>query len=247
MVELRDQYTGGHTRRVTQYSMMLAEKLELSEAEMELIRIGTPLHDIGKIGIEDAILRKPGRLTAKEFAEMQKHTTLGAHYLANIPELAPVIPIVRNHHERWDGTGYPDRLAGEEIPLLARIVAVCDAFDAITSDRPYHENKKGKPAEVAFAEIARQMGRQFDPVCAAAFLEIRDNILRVKCELMPGMDVVHAVAKPRTDTPAPAMPSPLSFDSLVMTGGSGMHDSANHESAVGDSMPDLETPSLRDS
>jgi HD-GYP domain-containing protein (c-di-GMP phosphodiesterase class II)/pSer/pThr/pTyr-binding forkhead associated (FHA) protein len=196
MVELRDQYTGGHTRRVTQYAMMLGEKLELPDDQMELIRIGTPLHDIGKIGIEDAILRKTGRLTAKEFAEMQKHTTLGAHYLAGIPELSPIIPIVRNHHERWDGTGYPDRLAAEEIPQLARIVAVCDAFDAITSDRPYHENKKGRPAEVAFAEIARQMGRQFDPVSAAAFLEIRDNILRVKCELMPGSDVQHPIAKP---------------------------------------------------
>ncbi len=204
MVELRDRYTGGHTRRVTQYSTMLAEKLDLPEDQMELIRIGTPLHDIGKIGIADAILQKPGRLTAKEFADMQAHTTLGAHYLAGIPELAPIIPIVRNHHERWDGTGYPDRLAGEEIPLLARIVAVCDAFDAMTSDRPYHENKKGKPPEVAFAEIARQIGRQFDPVAATAFLDIRDNILRVMVELMPGVDV--STPSPKLDPPTPAMP-----------------------------------------
>ncbi len=204
MVELRDRYTGGHTRRVTQYSTMLAEKLDLPEDQMELIRLGTPLHDIGKIGIADAILQKPGRLTAKEFADMQAHTTLGAHYLAGIPELAPIIPIVRNHHERWDGTGYPDRLAGEEIPLLARIVAVCDAFDAMTSDRPYHENKKGKPPEVAFAEIARQIGRQFDPVAATAFLDIRDNILRVMVELMPGVDV--ATPSPKLDPPTPAVP-----------------------------------------
>ncbi|QEL14484.1 HD domain-containing phosphohydrolase [Limnoglobus roseus] len=194
MVELRDRYTGGHTRRVTQYSIMLAEKLDLPEEQIELVRTGTPLHDIGKIGIPDAILQKPGRLTAKEFAEMQTHTTQGAQYLANIPELATILPIVRNHHERWDGTGYPDRLAGEEIPLLARIVAVCDAFDAMTSDRPYHENKKGKPPEVAFAEIARQMGRQFDPQCAAAFLEISDSIRRVMSELQPGVDAT---------TPAP--------------------------------------------
>ncbi len=194
MVELRDRYTGGHTRRVTQYSIMLAEKLDLPEEQIELVRTGTPLHDIGKIGITDAILQKPGRLTAKEFAEMQTHTTLGAHYLAGIPELATIIPIVRNHHERWDGTGYPDRLAGEEIPLLARIVAVCDAFDAMTSDRPYHVDKKGRPPEVAFAEIARQMGRQFDPQCAEAFLEISDNIRRVMGELQPGVDAV---------TPAP--------------------------------------------
>jgi HD-GYP domain-containing protein (c-di-GMP phosphodiesterase class II) len=204
MVELRDRYTGGHTRRVTQYSTMLAEKLDLPDDRMELIRLGTPLHDIGKIGIADAILQKPGRLTAKEFAEMQSHTTLGAHYLAGIPELAPIIPIVRNHHERWDGTGYPDRLAGEEIPQLARIVAVCDAFDAMTSDRPYHENKKGKPPEVAFAEIARQIGRQFDPIAATAFLEIRDDILRVMCELMPGVDV--STPAPKLDPPTPSLP-----------------------------------------
>ena len=187
MVELRDKYTGGHTRRVTAYATMLGEKMDLPEDQMERIRIGTPLHDIGKIGISDAILQKPGRLTAKEFAEMQTHTTLGAQYLGGIPELAPIIPIVRNHHERWDGTGYPDRLAGEQIPLLARIVAVCDAFDAITSDRPYHENQKGKPPEYGFAEIARQKGRQFDPQCATAFLDIRDDILRVMCNLIPGL------------------------------------------------------------
>ncbi len=214
MVELRDRYTGGHTRRVSQYSTMLAEKLGLLEDQIELIRIGTPLHDIGKIGIADAILQKPGRLTPKEFAEMQTHTTLGAHYLAGIPELAPIIPIVRNHHERWDGTGYPDRLKGEETPQLARIVAVCDAFDAMTSDRPYHENKKGKPPEVAFAEIARQIGRQFDPVAATAFLEIRDDILRVMCDLMPGVDV--STPPPKLDS-SPTAPS---FERAVMIGDS---------------------------
>ena len=199
MVELRDKYTGGHTRRVTAYATMLAEKMDLPEDQMERIRIGTPLHDIGKIGISDAILQKPGRLTAKEFAEMQTHTTLGAQYLGGISELAPIIPIVRNHHERWDGTGYPDRLAGEQIPLLARIVAVCDAFDAITSDRPYHENQKGKPPEYGFAEIARQKGRQFDPQCATAFLEIRDDILRVMCEMIPGLSSrINADAGPAT-------------------------------------------------
>src|SRR5205823_8116570 len=100
------------------------------------------------------------------------HTTRGAEYLSSIPELHPIIPIVRNHHERWDGTGYPDRLAGEDIPLAARIVAVCDAFDAITSNRPYHEGKKGKPPEKALEIVAEQAGRQFDPRCAQAFLDI---------------------------------------------------------------------------
>jgi len=185
MVELRDEYTGGHTQRVTRYSLLLSEKMGLAADQIDLVKLGTPLHDIGKIGISDAILRKPGRLTAQEFAVMQTHTTLGAEYLITIPELHPILPIVRNHHERWDGTGYPDRLAGEEIPVLARIVAVCDAFDAMTSDRPYHVNKKGKPAEVAFAEVQKQIGRQFDPAAATAFLAIKDLILQAKQELVP--------------------------------------------------------------
>ena len=185
MVELRDEYTGGHTQRVTRYSMLLGEKMELPEDQLELIKLGTPLHDIGKIGIPDEILRAPRRLTPQEFAIMQTHTTLGAEYLAGIADLHSIIPIVRNHHERWDGTGYPDRLAKDEIPLLARIVAVCDAFDAMTSNRPYHPDRKGWPAAVAFSEVERQAGRQFDPRCAAVFLEIKDEILRSMYELMP--------------------------------------------------------------
>jgi putative nucleotidyltransferase with HDIG domain len=188
-VELRDDYTGGHTQRVTRYASMLADKLEVTEDQLELIKLGTPLHDIGKIGIDDAILRKPGRLTPDEFATMQKHTTRGAEILQPIAEMQPIIPIVRNHHERWDGTGYPDRLAGEEIPYLARLVAVADAFDAMTSHRPYHENGRGKPASVAFAEVAKQAGRQFDPACAAAFMEIRESVVQTMREMMPNCDV----------------------------------------------------------
>lgn len=188
MVELRDEYTGGHTQRVTRYAMLLGEHLGLSDDELELIHIGTPLHDIGKIGITDAILRAPRRLTPEEFEVMQTHTTLGAEYLQSIPELHPIIPIVRNHHERWDGTGYPDRLAQEEIPKIARIVAVADAFDAMTSDRPYHPQRQGRSAEEAFAEVEQQAGRQFDPRCAAGFLAIRDRILETMRELMPPTD-----------------------------------------------------------
>lgn len=176
-VELRDEYTGGHTARVTTFAYLLGQKLELSPKDLELIRIGTPLHDIGKIGIDDAILRKPGKLTAEEFELMKTHTVKGAAILATIPDLAPIIPIVRSHHERYDGQGYPDRLAGERIPLLARIVAVADAYDAMTSNRPYHPDKRGRPPEYAFAEVERQAGRQFDPKCAAAFLAIREQIL----------------------------------------------------------------------
>jgi putative nucleotidyltransferase with HDIG domain len=185
LVELRDEYTGGHTERVTRYATLLAEKLDLPADQIDLVKLGTPLHDIGKVGISDEILRAPRRLTPQEFAIMQTHTTLGAEYLQGIAELHPIIPIVRHHHERWDGTGYPDRLAKEGIPLLARIVAVADAFDAMTSHRPYHENRRGRPPAVAFAEVEKQAGRQFDPLCAAAFLEIQDQVLRAMQELMP--------------------------------------------------------------
>ena len=187
-VELRDDYTGGHTRRVTRYATLLARQLDVPDDQLQLVKLGTPLHDIGKIGIDDAVLRKPGRLTPAEFAAMQEHTTKGAEILSTIPELRPILPIVRNHHERWDGTGYPDRMTGEEIPFLARIVAVADAFDAMTSDRPYHEGKKGKPAKAAFAEVEKQAGRQFDPACAAAFLAIREAIVQVMKEELPTSD-----------------------------------------------------------
>jgi putative nucleotidyltransferase with HDIG domain len=174
-VELRDEYTGGHTNRVKCYSLLLAEELGLPAADLELIRVGTPLHDIGKIGIDDAILRKPGQLTDREFEVMKLHTVKGAEIVATVPDLHPVLPIVRNHHERWDGKGYPDGLAGEAIPQVARVVAVADAFDAMTSDRPY---RKGMSPVVAFAEVDKQKGRQFDPDCAAGFVAIQERVLQ---------------------------------------------------------------------
>jgi HD-GYP domain-containing protein (c-di-GMP phosphodiesterase class II) len=174
-VEMRDPYTGGHTQRVENYSQLLAQQLALPEDDMKLIRIGTPLHDIGKIGIDDAILRKPDRLSPAEVEIMKTHTTRGAEILATVPDLLPAIPIVRGHHERWDGRGYPDGLAGENIPRLARLVAVADSYDAMTSDRPY---RKGMAPEEAFEEMKNQSGKQFDPECAAAFAVIRDRIIR---------------------------------------------------------------------
>ncbi len=174
-VELKDEYTGGHTYRVTTYSTMLAEHMNLASDDVELIRIGTPLHDIGKIGIDDAILRKPDRLTPEEFEIMKTHTVKGDEIVATIPDLRTIRPIVRSHHERWDGKGYPDGLGGEAISPLARIVALADAFDAMTSDRPY---RKGMPAETAFAEIEKQSGKQFDPVFAAGFLAVKEQILQ---------------------------------------------------------------------
>jgi putative nucleotidyltransferase with HDIG domain len=174
-IEMRDPYLGGHTLRVSTYSVLLAQHLEMTPAEVELIRTGTPLHDIGKIGIDDAILRKPDRLTPEEFEAMKLHTVKGAEIIETVPDLWPVKPIVRSHHERWDGQGYPDRLAGEQIPALARVVALADAFDAMTSDRPY---RKGMAASVAFGEIEKQAGRQFDPRFAAAFVAMRETVLK---------------------------------------------------------------------
>jgi putative nucleotidyltransferase with HDIG domain len=173
-VELRDQYTGGHTIRVTNFSLLLAHKLGLPTQDLYWIRTGTPLHDVGKIGIDDAILRKPGKLTPEEFEVMKTHTVKGATILATEPELATIIPIVRSHHERWDGKGYPDALEAGAIHPLARIVAVADAFDAMTSNRPY---RQGLAVDTAFAEMERQSGKQFDPQFAAAFLEMRPRII----------------------------------------------------------------------
>jgi HD-GYP domain-containing protein (c-di-GMP phosphodiesterase class II) len=173
-VELRDQYTGTHTQRVTDYALFLAEELGFSTAARQQIRIGAPLHDIGKIGISDAILQKPAKLTEAEFETMKTHPVHGAAMLQDIPGLVPLIPIIRHHHERWDGTGYPDRLCGENISPLARVVAVADAFDAMTSARPY------RPAfsfDQAFQEIADNAGTHFAPECVQAFLRLRPKIM----------------------------------------------------------------------
>ncbi len=174
-VEMRDEYTGGHTLRVSTYAVLLAQELNMSPQEIELVRIGTPLHDIGKIGIDDAILRKPERLTPEEFEIMKTHTVKGADIVSTVPDLRPIIPIVRSHHERWDGKGYPDGLGGEAISPLARVVALADAFDAMTSNRSY---RKGMPPTLAFAEIEKQSGQQFDPTFAAAFLGMKETVLK---------------------------------------------------------------------
>jgi putative nucleotidyltransferase with HDIG domain len=172
-VEIRDPYTAHHTERVTDYSLMLADQLTMSAAEKQQLKIGTPLHDIGKIGIDDAILRKPGKLTADEFEAMKQHTLKGAAILQSIAALDPVIPIVRHHHERWDGNGYPDKLAADRISKLARVVAVADAFDAMTSNRPY---RQAMPLDRAFAELVAKSGTHFDPACVVGFLALRPKI-----------------------------------------------------------------------
>jgi HD-GYP domain-containing protein (c-di-GMP phosphodiesterase class II)/pSer/pThr/pTyr-binding forkhead associated (FHA) protein len=172
-VEIRDLSTANHTSRVTNYSLLLAEGLQISAKDLALLQVGTPLHDIGKIGIEDAILRKQGPLTEAEFDLMKLHTLKGAAILETIPALRTAIPIARHHHERWDGTGYPDGLSNDQIALVARIVAVADAFDAMTSDRPY---RRALSTDHAFHELTVKAGSHFDPHCVKAFLDRRAQI-----------------------------------------------------------------------
>lgn len=173
IIEVRDDYTGNHTRRVTRYAELLGKAYGLSSEQMDLISLGTPLHDIGKIGVDDAVLRKAGRLTEEEYTKMKAHTVIGGQIIGSIPDLASILPIVRNHHERFDGTGYPDQLMGNEIPVLARLVSVADAFDAMTSDRPY---RPAYGVERAFNELERLAGSQFDPKLVQVFLSIRPKI-----------------------------------------------------------------------
>ena len=160
--EFRDDETGQHTRRVGEMSACIAEVMNLGAEFVESLRIVAPLHDIGKIAVPDHILRKPGPLSDEEFSLMKCHVGIGANMLAerSSPLIKLAAEIARYHHERWDGTGYQAGLAGEEIPISARIVTVADTFDAITNDRPY---RKGRSFEEALAEINRMSGKQFDP------------------------------------------------------------------------------------
>jgi putative two-component system response regulator len=169
--EYRDDDTGQHTRRVGESAASLAGALGLPDDLVDAIRRAAPLHDAGKIGVPDQILRKPGRLDEAEMATMRAHTTIGARILAEgrSPMLLLAEEIARAHHERWDGTGYPAGLAGEAIPLAGRIVAVADVFDALAHDRPY---RPAWPLADAIAEIRGQRGRQFDPAVVEAFLSL---------------------------------------------------------------------------
>jgi putative nucleotidyltransferase with HDIG domain len=167
-VEARDVYTAGHTNRVYRLAKITAHKLGWENDQMIELRNGCILHDIGKIGVPDAILNKPGKLTQRERAIMQRHPEMGAKILRRIPFLKPVIPYVLSHHERYDGTGYPYGLAGENIPVEGRLLAVVDTFDAIMTDRPY---RPSADAHKALEELIRFKGRQFDPAVVDAFVE----------------------------------------------------------------------------
>lgn len=166
-IEKRDPYTGGHTRRVMEYSLTIGAKMGLDDAELEDLRLAAILHDIGKIGVPDCVLQKPGRLDDDEFATMRGHAQTAADILSSVHRLAGIVPAVRAHHERPDGKGYPDGLRGDDIPFAARIIAVADTFDAMVTDRPY---RKGLPLDVAADELRKWKGQQFDERCVEAFL-----------------------------------------------------------------------------
>ena len=156
LIEARDPHTKGHCERLADYSVALGEAIGLGRDDLETLRQGGVLHDIGKIGIPDAVLLKPGRLTADEYALMKRHPLIGDAIFAELPGFADVRGIVRHHHERRDGSGYPDRLRGDEIPLLAQITSIVDAFDAMTSTRPY---RIALTTEDACAELQRDADR----------------------------------------------------------------------------------------
>jgi len=159
-VEAKDPYTEAHTQRVAESARRIGARMGLSPEELEALYRGGIIHDIGKIGIPDAILLKPGELDYEERVRMNLHPIIGENIVAPLRSSADLRPMIRHHHERYDGTGYPDRLANEQIPLLARILSVCDAYDALVNDRPYREHLS---REQAFAILREGAGRQWDP------------------------------------------------------------------------------------
>jgi putative nucleotidyltransferase with HDIG domain len=164
-VDEKDPYTRGHSDRVTKYSILIAKEIGQSEEFLEIVRVSAQLHDVGKIGIEDRILKKPGALTAEEFEIMKTHTTKGANILRSVSQLKEMIPGIELHHESLDGRGYPHGLKGEEIPILPRIIAVADTFDALTTNRPYQQ---AHDADEALRIIRSVSGKRLDPTAVAA-------------------------------------------------------------------------------
>jgi response regulator RpfG family c-di-GMP phosphodiesterase len=174
-INRRDMYTEGHCRRVAEMSFALADALGATDYDKDVVRIVAPVHDVGKIGIPDAVLLKQDRLTDKEYGLMKSHSVYGEEIINRFDILANEARITRHHHERFDGAGYPDRLAGENIPYSSRVIALCDAYDAMATDRTY---RKGQTKEAVLAEIKRCKGRQFDPDMTDCFMEMIGNGLR---------------------------------------------------------------------
>jgi len=189
-IDAKDPYTRGHSERVARYSSLVAKEMDLSPEDVRRARLSALLHDVGKIGIDDRILRKPTALTEEEFEIMKSHPVKGAAIMEVIPQLRDVIPGMKHHHERWEGGGYPDGLAGEEIPLQARIVSVADTFDAMTTTRPYQ-----RPMDVRFVfqRLRDLAGNRFDPAVVEALIRSYE-----KGELVP---IAREEAHPEASAP----------------------------------------------
>ena len=173
-VEAKDTYTRGHSDRVSEYSVLIGKYLGLPVADLDTLKIGGLFHDIGKIGVPDAILQKNGKLDDDEYSQIKQHPNIGVHILSHAKIFQNILPIVEHHHERYDGNGYPSRLAGNDIPYLARIAAVADSFDAMTSKRAYRDSL---PIDFVISEFEKCRGSQFDPEIDDVFLDILKNHL----------------------------------------------------------------------
>jgi HD-GYP domain-containing protein (c-di-GMP phosphodiesterase class II) len=211
-VDEKDPYTRGHSDRVTRYSMMIAKELNLDAAFMETLQISAQLHDVGKIGIEDEILKKPGALTAEEFEVMKTHTTKGANILRPVTQLAEMLPGIELHHEALDGRGYPYGLQGDQIPLLPRVIAVADTFDALTTNRPYQH---AHTPEEALKIIQNLAGKRLDPEAVAALLAVyRRGEIRIQ-----RFSIKRTVPGPAANAsePVPATPAGIEPANLERT------------------------------
>ncbi len=212
-LDARDPYTAGHSLRVSEYSCAIARAMNVEQQEHELIRVGALLHDIGKIGISDAVLQKQERLTNEEEALIRQHPVIGKTILECVHGFEAYLPVVELHHENWDGTGYPRGLKGEETPRTARIVKVADAYDAMTSDRPY---RRGIRHDQAIGILEKHAGTQFDVPVVQAFVTLGDIIQRPAASEVPVRDSLHHLeaamrsgfATPTSPAPAPA-PAPV--------------------------------------
>ncbi len=191
MSKYKDKDTGDHIIHMSRYSALIAEKIGMNNDDIKSIQYSAPLHDVGKIGVPDHILLKPGKLTNKEFDVMKHHTVIGAEILANSKArvLKYAYQIAMFHHEKWNGTGYPHGLSGDSIPLCARIISLADVFDALISYRPY---KVPYPVEVAFKIIKKERGEHFDPDIVDVFFENISQILEIKEELSSGEEILPA-------------------------------------------------------
>jgi response regulator RpfG family c-di-GMP phosphodiesterase len=208
-LDAKDPYTAGHSERVARWASMIARRLSLPREEIEDIRAVSLLHDIGKIGLPEKILNKPGRLTAEEMDMVKMHPIIGSQILEPLVSFARYVPIVRHHHERYDGHGYPDGLGGPDLPLAVWVTALADAFDAMTSNRPY---RKGQALDFAFGEMLEGISRQFHPDCVRLFLEVLQD---------PGFSFEEAIRLGKGRARREGVPEPMeaAMQHLVESGG----------------------------